>query len=154
MPILRIRDENGNFIPIYAIRGDDGKSAYEQAKEGGYKGTEEEFVARLNDLTGSENLARFQTGSYVGTGTAGINNKNTLTFNFEPKFVFITNKLNWSYRMHPFVRGCDVGVMQCGADMYTVELSWNGNTLSWYNGDGSDWKQFNSRITYHYIAIG
>ena len=39
MPILHIRDENGNFIPITAIRGAEGKSAYEQAKEGGYKGT-------------------------------------------------------------------------------------------------------------------
>lgn len=51
MPILQIRDEDGNFIPIPAIRGDNGKSAYEQAKEGGYKGTEEEFVAILNGLT-------------------------------------------------------------------------------------------------------
>lgn len=51
MPILRIRDENGNFIPIPALRGDDGKSAYEQAKEGGYTGTEEEFIALLNGLT-------------------------------------------------------------------------------------------------------
>ena len=48
MPILQIRDENGNFIPINAIKGEDGKSAYEQAVEGGYLGTEEEFVAFLN----------------------------------------------------------------------------------------------------------
>lgn len=57
IPILRIRDENGNFIPISALkgdkgdRGDNGKSAYEQAKEGGYTGTEEEFTALLNGLT-------------------------------------------------------------------------------------------------------
>lgn len=51
MPILQIRDEDGNFIPIPAIKGDKGKSAYEQAKEGGYKGTEEEFIAILNGLT-------------------------------------------------------------------------------------------------------
>ncbi len=51
MPILQIRDEDGKFIPIPAIKGDKGKSAYEQAKEGGYKGTEEEFIAILNGLT-------------------------------------------------------------------------------------------------------
>lgn len=50
MPILRIRDENGNFIPINSIKGEDGKSAYEQAKEGGYGGTEEEFITFLNGL--------------------------------------------------------------------------------------------------------
>lgn len=47
MPILRIRDENGNFIPIPAIKGD---SAYEQAKLGGYTGTEEEFIQILGSL--------------------------------------------------------------------------------------------------------
>lgn len=52
MPILQIRDQNGNFIPINAIKGDDGKSAYEQAKEGGYQGTEEEFVQILGSLGG------------------------------------------------------------------------------------------------------
>lgn len=51
MPILHIRDESGNFIPITAIKGDKGKSAYEQAKEGGYTGTEEEFIDMLNGLT-------------------------------------------------------------------------------------------------------
>lgn len=51
MPILKIRDENGNFIPIPAIRGANGKSAFEQAKEGGYIGTEEAFIALLNGLT-------------------------------------------------------------------------------------------------------
>ena len=54
IPVLKIRNKDGNFIPINAIRGDRGKSAYEQAKEGGYTGTEEEFIAILNGLVGSE----------------------------------------------------------------------------------------------------
>lgn len=51
--ILRVRDENGNFIPINAIKGD---SAYEQAVLGGYKGTEEEFIAFLNGLLNPVNV--------------------------------------------------------------------------------------------------
>ena len=51
MPILQIRDKYGKFIPINAIKGNDGKSAYEQAKEGGYTGTEEEFISLLNGVT-------------------------------------------------------------------------------------------------------
>lgn len=54
MPILHIRDENGNFIPIPAISGKDGKSAYEQAVEGGFQGTEEEFIALLNGLISAQ----------------------------------------------------------------------------------------------------
>lgn len=56
MPILQIRDENGNFVSIPAVKGDDGKSAYEQAKEGGYTGTEEEFISLLNNLTAREQI--------------------------------------------------------------------------------------------------
>lgn len=51
MPVLKIRDENGNFIPITTIQGEPGKSAYEQAVEGGYQGTEEEFIAILGGLS-------------------------------------------------------------------------------------------------------
>lgn len=54
MPILYIRDGNGKFIPLPAIRGKDGKSAYDLAKEGGYQGTEEEFIALLGRLANYE----------------------------------------------------------------------------------------------------
>lgn len=49
--ILKIKDADGNWIDIPAIKGEDGKSAYEQAVEGGFAGTEEEFIALLNSLT-------------------------------------------------------------------------------------------------------
>ncbi len=51
--VLKIRDKNGGFFPINALRGTQGKSAYEQAKEGGYTGTEEEFIALLNGILAS-----------------------------------------------------------------------------------------------------
>ena len=57
--VLKIKDGSGNFIPITAIRGENGKSAYEQAKEGGYYGTEAEFIALLNGLTNSEDAAHY-----------------------------------------------------------------------------------------------
>lgn len=50
--VLKIRDENGNFVGIPAITGTPGKSAYEQAVEGGYSGTEEEFIQTLATLAG------------------------------------------------------------------------------------------------------
>lgn len=54
MPILQIRDKDGKFVEIDAING---KSAYDQAKEGGYIGTEEEFIAFLNGALNAVNLA-------------------------------------------------------------------------------------------------
>lgn len=47
--VLKIRDKKtGKWISIDAVRGDPGKSAYEQAVEGGFTGTEEEFIGILN----------------------------------------------------------------------------------------------------------
>lgn len=79
IPILKIRDENGNFIPINAIRGDKGKSAYEQAKDGGYTGTEEAFIALLNGLTATVDAQHYAnlnnphgvTCSQIGAATSG-----------------------------------------------------------------------------------
>ena len=44
MAILKLKDENGNIIDIPSIRG---KSAYEYAQEGGYTGTEADFIKDL-----------------------------------------------------------------------------------------------------------
>lgn len=56
MAVLYIRDGNGNFVPIPAIKG---ASAYDQAKLGGYRGTEAEFIALLNGLTNSEDATHY-----------------------------------------------------------------------------------------------
>lgn len=53
MSVLYVRNDKGEFVPIPALKGDKGESAYEQAKKGGYTGTEEEFIAMLNGLTAS-----------------------------------------------------------------------------------------------------
>lgn len=72
MNVLKIRDENGKFIPINAIKGDDGKSAYEQAQEGGFNGTEEEFIAVLNGLTETAITSHLaDTDKHVTTYEAG-----------------------------------------------------------------------------------
>lgn len=47
MAFMRVKDKNGNIKPILAIKGEDGKSAYKYAQEGGYTGTEEEFIQKL-----------------------------------------------------------------------------------------------------------
>lgn len=52
MAVLKIRDENGNIIEIPALKGDDGKSAYEIAIDNGFEGTEEEWLESLKGGSG------------------------------------------------------------------------------------------------------
>ena len=110
---------------------------------------------------------KIETGSYVGTGTYGQANPNTLTFGFVPKFV-------WIYEWFRSDGWHDAG----GAAKIPFEIipegefgrkyppstdsspSQNtyskrvGSTLYWYN-TGSDGAQLNySNSTYYYIAIG
>jgi hypothetical protein len=66
MSILKIKDENGNFIDIPAIKGDAGKSAYEQAVEGGFQGTEEEFIQVLASLSSAMQLQLLELGDEAG----------------------------------------------------------------------------------------
>lgn len=47
IPVLRIRDKSGKPLPIPAIRGERGKSAYELAVENGYDGTLFEWLDSL-----------------------------------------------------------------------------------------------------------
>lgn len=62
MPVLKLRDANGNIIPIVSIRGE---SAYEQAKAGGYMGTEEEFIAFLNGLLAPVSVVSEEPSHYT-----------------------------------------------------------------------------------------
>jgi len=76
MPILQIRGENGNFIPINALNG---KSAYEQAKEGGYTGTEGEFIAFLNGVLNESKVnddGGYSNGQNATTTAGGAIGKN------------------------------------------------------------------------------
>lgn len=55
--ILKVRDKDGKFVDIPAIKGRD---AYEYAVDGGFAGTEADFIQILN-----ENLAEFDGGHIV-----------------------------------------------------------------------------------------
>lgn len=125
--------------------------------------------------------AKIEVGSYVGTGTYGSSNPNSLTFGFKPKLLWIlgtyTNRKNGTsgylnpimfsgtYKCISIISKVSVGafsedgIISDGApEDYPADahamLSTDGKTYSWYN-DGNAGKQFNSsNIEYHYIAIG
>lgn len=103
------------------------------------------------------------TGSYVGTGTYGADNPNTLTFPFEPKAVFIVGVKNddrstvYTTTM-PLINGCPAMNVSFPAHTglsYTNFVQWNENSVSWYTiGNGSDQQLNASFCTYYYFALG
>lgn len=117
-------------------------------------GTTIEYLGVLGDKTSIE------TGSYVGTGTYGSGNPNTLTFRFEPKFVHIQagnigKEDNSGFKFAFFVlgtKGFSIGPGSAN-ELYNLNAKFDGNTLSWYLGSAA--QQLNTKsANYFFIALG
>lgn len=104
-------------------------------------------------------------GSYVGTGTYGASNPNSLTFEFEPQFVLIFLKNVPSgkssvtnFAVSPlFPISGQLDAVDRATPFTQESVKWsNGNkTVSWYAYNSSAESQFNaSGYRYCYIAIG
>ena len=112
-------------------------------------------------------ISPVESGSYVGTGTYGPNNKTVLTFGFAPKIVFISssNRLRGCGEITLY-RGNSVAhfLMATTNDGTTDEpvwrsanVSWDGNTVSLYYNDqyfGTEVQQNRVDVVYYYVAIG
>lgn len=96
-----------------------------------------------------ESGVKIQTGSYVGTGTYGESNPNTLTFDFEPKLVMVVSQNSYSF-------GTNSGIAwmgQPGASNGKI-FTLSGNSLSWYSSDGTASQLNNDGSIYYYFALG
>lgn len=86
MAVLKIRDAEGNMVPVPCLKGDKGdpgepgdpgipgqpgekgdpgKSAYQYAQDGGFTGTEEEFAAKLAIDTYSKTEIDAKLNTYI-----------------------------------------------------------------------------------------
>ena len=132
--------------------------------------TMENFNKRLRDIKASlpaQNL-KIATGSYVGTGTGGKSNPNTLSFNFAPDFLVIQSDDDVTIAELRINKDCTyAGSQESGVDSgqtwgrnNSVTFSNNGKTISWYCNDYSresenSYGQLNANgMIYHYFAIG
>lgn len=98
--------------------------------------------------------AKFATGSYRGTGTYGSRNKNSLTFDFEPKLVLLSQNYNNGIHVAPLIRGSNYAGVQNSANTKVLTVSWKGNSVSWYGTESAALQFNNSDRTYAYAAIG
>ena len=91
-------------------------------------------------------------GSYVGTGTYGISNKNSLTFSFVPKFVIINGG---SYYVI-FINGSQTGyiINTISTAVAVSYLTWDNTnkTVSWY-GENATEQMNSSNLTYTYAVV-
>lgn len=112
-------------------------------------------------------LPKIQTGSYVGTGTWGEDNPNTLTFDFTPKMVIFDLECENHYGAFPYIwGGKKLSVLysyETSTGGYSSLFNNNrvtveGSTMSWYADNilsGGQTIQLNtSGQTYRWIAIG
>lgn len=104
--------------------------------------------------------AKIQTGSYIGTGTYGDSNPNTLTFDSPPKLVLIHANSSDATILSStaFIYGSALGSSFEDDSVSELHLIWSGNTLSWYHYGGGlitgeKW-QLNARgVKYYYAAV-
>lgn len=109
--------------------------------------------AALREALGNT-IPKIVTGSYVGTGTYGASNPNTLTFDFVPRYFRIGSAVG------PWFEG--MGYMSTyqfidtSKNLYTASatVTVSGKTISWYNTSNAERQCNNSGWTYVYIAIG
>lgn len=100
---------------------------------------------------------KIETGSYVGTGTYGASNPNTLTFGFIPKLVIIKpNSTTDKYHFEVIQGQTKTFSYQDNTNYGKVEISWDGSSISWYctSDDGSEGQLNKAEYTYYYFAIG
>lgn len=98
-------------------------------------------------------LARVYHGSYVGTGQYNWNYKNSLVFQFNPKFVIILG--NNSSAMSIFVETSPLAVCSSvSKGVKTILTDWGDKTVEWYSQDSVISQLNESGIPYHYLAVG
>lgn len=134
MAILKLKDKDGNVIPIPAITGPPGTSAYEYAVSKGYEGTEEEFAEKLKELM---------------DGDQGVSSWNDLTdkpFGEEGEEKWVLEKTNLVFA------GEYSYTMEVSEDVVNL-FSTTGNTVYVYwNGEIYDCPvQYHNVAMYYYV---
>ena len=116
-------------------------------------------ITYLGQLGGG---TRIEEGSYVGTGTHGSSNPNSLTFGFEPKMVMIfAADISRNAKMIINESGVSVVVQTSSNSVLAgfASITKTEKTITWYSTETNSVNpaaaQLNtSGITYDYIAIG
>lgn len=111
-------------------------------------GTTIEYLGKLGDK------ARVQVVSYVGTGTYGVDNPNSLTFDFVPKCVFLQCVDYGPYRTFLIRGAMYVNFKLSEGTSSQNHISWNSKTVSWYSTSYVEYQYNEAGRKYIALAIG
>ena len=145
------------FIPVDATASYDNSSGFSHVILSKYQPVTgypaipaNTVITYLGQLGGG---ARIEVGSYVGTGTYGSSNPNSLTFEFEPKIIWIA-PISYTDISATIRRDTDKGIaIYVATNIYTLTTSWSRNAVTWYSNQAL--YQLNaSGVAYSYIALG
>lgn len=104
--------------------------------------------------------AKIATGSYTGTGQYGASHPNTLTFDFAPKLVLISQADNEVRSSMLLISGQTRGGLfpnygSSSGNVIKNYISWSGTSVSWYAERNESDQQLNAGgVRYLYLAIG
>ena len=105
---------------------------------------------------------KIQAGSYIGTGTYGADNPNSLTLEFQPQIVIIhgqtqsANNPVYNYGYTIMVRPATryETIVTDAASAYTGTVVWGNNEVFWFV-EANSGRQFNlSGEQYEFVALG
>ena len=114
-----------------------------------------ENFSKLEDT--ATGAAKIAAGVYTGNGKSGKSAPNTLTFEFEPKFLLILNQYGQIYEAVAVLRTMDKATVYTSFTSLSygkvINLTWSNKTVSWYSSDAT--YQLNTKdYKYHFLAIG
>ena len=112
-------------------------------------------LAGLEAAIGAKGNCKIVFGTYTGTGTAGQDTPNTLTFSHKPLLVSIMpQNTEYSEVLIGFHAVRSSNFLYTNADRFNskVTLSWGETSLSWWGSD-SDYQYNISGQTYCYVAL-
>ena len=114
-------------------------------------GTTIEYLGKLGDK------ARVQMVSYIGTGTYGSSNPNSLTFDFVPKVILIyrppKNRDDYYHICMFLFNGVNTGITLAYGTGFN-NVTWNNKEVSWYSTGASENQMSVSGQKYYAAAIG
>lgn len=104
-------------------------------------------------------MVHIETGSYVGTGTDGKGNPNSLTFDFVPRFIYVSSGTDgyniWLAKDQPSAITVPT---ENYPEEYQIDVTWNEKKVSWYSDKGDlNAKKIQLNVSgkrYYYVAIG
>lgn len=94
-----------------------------------------------------------EIGSYVGTGTYGQNNPNTLTFSKKPKLIILGAGVTAGTDNTCIILFGITTRFTFGSSDSINDISYSENTMSWYNNNSATYQQNYQNDKYYYIVI-